>query len=114
MTAAARRHRGRTVPAAVIWMPAGSLPRPSSCGGRMPPLLELHDVYKHFSVGHGLRGHGGHVLQAVDGVTLAVEEGETLGLVGESGCGKSTLARCMVRLHEPTSGSITFDGRDIT
>jgi oligopeptide transport system ATP-binding protein len=79
----------------------------------MPPLLELTGVQKHFAVGGGIGGRG-QQLQAVDGVSLVVEEGETLGLVGESGCGKSTLARCIVRLHEPTAGSIVFEGRDIT
>jgi oligopeptide/dipeptide ABC transporter ATP-binding protein len=79
----------------------------------MSPLLELSGVQKHFAVRGGLGGRG-QQLQAVDGVSLIVEEGETLGLVGESGCGKSTLARCIVRLHEPTAGTIRFDGRDIT
>jgi oligopeptide/dipeptide ABC transporter ATP-binding protein len=79
----------------------------------MPPLLELSGVQKHFAVRGGLGGRG-QQLQAVDGVSLIVEEGETLGLVGESGCGKSTLARCIVRLHEPTAGTIRFDGQDIT
>jgi oligopeptide transport system ATP-binding protein len=79
----------------------------------MPPLLELSDVQKYFAVGGGIGGRH-QQLQAVDGVSLVVEQGETLGLVGESGCGKSTLARCIVRLHEPTAGSIVFEGQDIT
>ncbi|MEH3054308.1 MAG: ATP-binding cassette domain-containing protein [Patulibacter minatonensis] len=71
------------------------------------PLLRIEHVEQAFSVKGG-------TLRAVDDVTLHVERGETLGLVGESGCGKSTLARTALRLIEPTGGSISLEGRDIT
>jgi oligopeptide/dipeptide ABC transporter ATP-binding protein len=71
-------------------------------------------VRKHFSVGDSFSKRGRQSLQAVDGVSLAVAQGETLGLVGESGCGKSTLARCIVRLHDVDAGAIRFDGQDVT
>ncbi|NUL03295.1 ATP-binding cassette domain-containing protein [Streptomyces lunaelactis] len=78
------------------------------------PLLEVQDLVKHFPVRHGLtRRLAGHVT-AVDGVSLRVEAGETLGVVGESGCGKSTVARLITRLIEPTSGTIRMAGRDLT
>jgi oligopeptide/dipeptide ABC transporter ATP-binding protein len=78
-------------------------------------LLRLTDVVKHFPVraSSGLR-RTSDVVQAVDGVSLEVRRGETLGLVGETGCGKSTLARCIARLYDITSGTIEFDGRDIS
>jgi len=78
------------------------------------PLLELADVHTHFPVNRGIvfkRRIG--AVRAVDGVSLSVQPGETLGLVGESGCGKSTLARTIVRLARITSGSIRFEGQDL-
>ena len=78
-----------------------------------PPLLEVQDLLKRFPVRHGLtRRLAGHVT-AVDGVSLRVEAGETLGVVGESGCGKSTVARLITRLIEPTSGTIRVAGREL-
>jgi oligopeptide transport system ATP-binding protein len=77
-------------------------------------LLEIRNLKKHFPVGGGLFGRGAETVKAVDGVTLSVADGETLGLVGESGCGKSTLGRCIIRLIEPSDGQIVFDGQDVT
>jgi peptide/nickel transport system ATP-binding protein len=78
-------------------------------------LLECTDLVKHFPVRSGAFHRGPReVVHAVDGVSLEVYRGETLGIVGESGCGKSTLGRLMVRLHEPTSGTVRFGGTDIT
>lgn len=80
------------------------------------PLLQADSLTKYFDVGsRSVFGHR-HAdrVHAVDGVSMDIEPGETLGLVGETGCGKSTLARCLARLYEPTSGTVTFEGRDIT
>jgi len=77
-------------------------------------LLEARDLVKHFAVQGTAFRRGGDVVHAVDDVSLDVRSGETLGIVGESGCGKSTLGRLLVRLHEPTSGSVRFNGEDIT
>ncbi|TDV54873.1 ABC transporter ATP-binding protein [Actinophytocola oryzae] len=78
-------------------------------------LLRLDNVVKHYPIKQGalVRRQIGAV-RAVDGVSLEVRRGETLGLVGETGCGKSTLARCVTRLHALTAGTVEFDGRDIS
>jgi len=76
-------------------------------------LLELIDVTKHFKVSSGLLGLKTGTVRAVDGVTLSVERGQTLGLVGESGCGKSTLAKCIMGLEPVTSGEVLFGNRSI-
>ncbi|MCW5748813.1 MAG: ATP-binding cassette domain-containing protein, partial [Alphaproteobacteria bacterium] len=79
-----------------------------------PAVVEVRGLKKHFPVRKGLlRRTVGHVF-AVDGVSFSIGEGETLGLVGESGCGKTTVGRAVLRLVEPTDGSIRLEGTDIT
>jgi peptide/nickel transport system ATP-binding protein len=79
------------------------------------PLVEVDDLKVWFPIRSGilLDRHIGDV-RAVDGVSLTIDRGETVGLVGESGCGKSTFGRAILRLYEPTDGTVRFDGRDIT
>ncbi|MGH7773045.1 MAG: ABC transporter ATP-binding protein [Candidatus Binatia bacterium] len=76
-------------------------------------LLEIRNLKKYFPVGSGLFSRRTGEVKAVDGVSLTVEEGETLGLVGESGCGKSTLGRSILRLIEPTEGEVFFQGTNL-
>ena len=78
------------------------------------PLVEVRDLVKHFPVRGGILQRTVGWVQAVDGVSFDIRRGETLGLVGESGCGKTTVGRLLLRLIEPTSGSIKFDGVELT
>ena len=78
------------------------------------PVIEVDGLKKHFPIRRGLLRKTVGQVHAVDGVSFSVREGETLGLVGESGCGKSTVARTVMRLIEPSAGSIRLDGTDIT
>ena len=82
--------------------------------GLRPAVLEVRDLKKHFPIRKGLLQRAGGTVFAVDGISFSIAQGETLGLVGESGCGKSTVGRTILRLIEPTGGSIRIDGRDIT
>ncbi len=77
------------------------------------PLLQVTDLVKHFPLGGGILAHPTAWVKAVSGVSFAVRRGESFGLVGESGCGKTTIGRMVLRLIEPTSGRIEFDGQDI-
>jgi len=78
------------------------------------PLLEVRNLVKHFGITKGMFGRSAGAVQAVDGISMSIGRGETVGLVGESGCGKSTAGRAILQLHRPTSGEVLFEGRDLT
>jgi oligopeptide/dipeptide ABC transporter ATP-binding protein len=77
------------------------------------PLLAVRDLVKHFPIRSGFWGRQTGAVRAVDGVSFDLQPGEALGLVGESGCGKTTLGRCVLRLVEPSAGSVVFDGQEL-
>src|ERR1035437_3743526 len=77
-------------------------------------LVEIEHLTKRFAVKQGVFARGRAEVHAVEDVSLNVRRGETLGIVGESGCGKSTTARLILRLLEPTSGTLRFDGHEIS
>jgi oligopeptide transport system ATP-binding protein len=87
---------------------------PEGGTGKPRTLIATDRIAKYFPVQTGWLGRPGRFLRAVDGVSLRVRRGETMGLVGESGCGKSTLGRLMLRLLDPTFGRVIFDGQDVT
>ncbi|MEZ0090628.1 ABC transporter ATP-binding protein [Streptacidiphilus sp. EB129] len=92
-----------------------TVPAPASASvSEGEPLLEVDGLVKHFPIKKGLLQRQAGAVQAVDGLTFSVRQGETLGVVGESGCGKSTMGRLITRLLEPTGGKVTFEGADIT
>jgi oligopeptide/dipeptide ABC transporter ATP-binding protein len=89
------------------------MPEPAAATSR-PAVLEVSDLKKHFPIRKGFLQRCIGTVFAVDGVSFSIAEGETLGLVGESGCGKSTVGRTVLRLVDPTAGSIRIGGTDIT
>lgn len=80
----------------------------------MKPLIQVQQLVKHFPVRGGILNRVIGQVQAVSGVTFDIGKGETVGVIGESGCGKSTLGKTIIRLQEPTSGRVFFDGQEIT
>ena len=86
----------------------------TTTNGGSEPILKVQNLKKYFQVGGGLLAGKGLTIRAVDDVSFSVKPGETFGLVGESGCGKTTLGQTVIRLYDPTEGSIVFNGTDIS
>src|SRR6202051_3639424 len=86
---------------------------PRDRGGPLQPLLLVRHLQKHFKIGGGLLSSSRSRVHAVDDISFEIGKGETLGIVGESGCGKSTTARVLMRLIEPDSGEVIFDGEAV-
>ncbi len=106
-------HRARELPLATAASSAAALVAAAD-PSTQPTLLEVEDLTKHFKVSaRGLLGGDTKTVKAVDGVSFTIARGETLGLVGESGCGKTTIGRVVLRLDDPTSGEIRYDGKDL-
>ncbi len=101
----------RSLQLATTSLEAGEAPAPAARRGRT--LIVADQLGKYFPVQPGFFARTSKVVRAVDGVSLRVRRGETMGLVGESGCGKSTLGRLLLRLIEPSFGRVVFEGRDI-
>jgi peptide/nickel transport system ATP-binding protein len=99
------------IPAPVLAVAPRTEPEPETPA---EPLLQVRDLVKEYPIRSGLLGRKTGGVRAVQGVSFEIRPGETLGLVGESGCGKSTTSRMLMRLDEPTSGSILFDGDEVT
>jgi peptide/nickel transport system ATP-binding protein len=88
-------------------------PTPADRGGPAQALLDIRNIQKHFPIRGGFFGGTVATVRAVDGVSFTIRKGETLGIVGESGCGKSTTARLLMRLLDPDTGSMIFDGEGV-